>query len=107
MPLLMEREPDRQSHGEIHLAAPAGSRLDPNGDGTRELLLAGGGTLIAGVIAALLTKFVFGGIGIQGPHTNSGWLSLLVAMGCLPFGVLLSLLGFAKWLRNRRTGRRD
>ena len=107
MPLLMEREPDRQSHGEIHLAAPAGLHLDPNGDGTRELLLAGGGTLIAGVIAALLTKFVFGGIGIQGPHTNSGWLSLLVAMGCLPFGVLLSLLGFAKWLRNRRTGRRD
>ena len=45
---------------------------------------------------------VFGGIGTQGPHTNSGWLSLLVAMGCLPFGSLLFLLGAAKWLRNRR-----
>jgi uncharacterized membrane protein YidH (DUF202 family) len=96
----MEREPDKQPRSEIHLA---GARLaDPNDDGTRQLLRTGIGTLVVGIIAALLTRFVFGGIGIQGPHTNSGWLSLLLAMGCLPFGFLLTLLGTAKWLRNRR-----
>jgi hypothetical protein len=71
-------------------------------DGTRQLLLAGVWTLSVGAIAALLTSTVFGGIGRQGPHTNSGWLSLLVAMGCLPFGSMALALGVAKWLRNRR-----
>jgi hypothetical protein len=28
-----------------------------------------------------------------------------VAMTCLPFGVMLTLLGAAKWLRNRRLAR--
>ena len=96
----MEKEPEKQRHSEIHLAASAGS--DPNDDGTRQLLRSGAGTLVLGILAALLTKFVFGGIGSQGPHTNSGWLSLLVTMMCLPFGFLLFLLGAAKWLRNRR-----
>jgi hypothetical protein len=27
---------------------------------------------------------------------------LLLAMMCLPFGTMLTLLGAAKWLRNRR-----
>jgi hypothetical protein len=102
MPLLMEKQPDKPMRRDIHLAAPAGARPDANDDGTRQLLRAGGGTLVVGIIAALLTRTVFGGIGIQGPHTNSGWLSLLVAMGCLPFGFLLFLLGAAKWLRNRK-----
>jgi hypothetical protein len=102
MPLLMEKEPEKQPRSEIHIAAEAGSLPDPNDDGTRQLLRAGLGTLAVGVLAALLTRFVFGGIGPQGPHTNSGWLSLLVAMGCLPFGSLAFLLGAAKWLRIRR-----
>ncbi len=46
-----------------------------------------------------------GGIGQHGPHTNSGWLSLLLAMMCLPFGTMLTVLGAAKWLRNRRLAR--
>jgi hypothetical protein len=71
-------------------------------DGTRQLLLSGFWTLITGVLAALATQTIFGGIGDHGPHTNSGWLSLIVAMMCLPFGSLLFLLGGAKWLRNRR-----
>jgi hypothetical protein len=71
-------------------------------DGTRALLRSGGATLIAGIIAALLTATVFGGISRQGPHTNAGWLSLMVAMMCLPFGLMLFALGAAKWLRNRR-----
>lgn len=107
MPLLMEKEPREPQHSEIHLATPATTRPQPGDDGAGQLLRAGGGTLVTGILAALLTKFVFGGIGIQGPHTNSGWLSLLVAMGCLPFGFLLFLLGAAKWLRNKKTGIRD
>ena len=71
-------------------------------DGTRALLLTGIWTLVAGVLAALLAATVFGGISRQGPHTNAGWLSLMVAMMCLPFGLMLSGLGFAKWMRNRR-----
>jgi hypothetical protein len=75
-------------------------------DGTRQLLLTGIWTLVAGALAALLTATVFGGITRQGPHTNSGWLSLMVAMMCLPFGSTAFLLGAAKWLRNRRQSRR-
>ena len=79
----------------------AGRSSEPQGDGTRELLRWGCWTLAAGVLAALLTRTAFGGIGEQGPHTNSGWLSLIVAMMCLPFGFMLTALGGAKWLRNR------
>lgn len=61
--------------------------------------------LFAGAIAALLTAFVFGGISRQGPHSNTGWLLLMVAMSCLPFGVMLFSLGAAKWFRNRRLDR--
>lgn len=71
-------------------------------DGTVQLLRAGIWILVVGGLAALLTATVFGGIGIHGPHTNSGWLALLLALMCLPFGSMLTLLGAAKWLRNRR-----
>jgi hypothetical protein len=74
-------------------------------DGTAQLLRAGIWILAVGAVAALLTETVFGGIGIHGPHTNSGWLALLLAMMCLPFGSMLTLLGTAKWLRNRRLAR--
>lgn len=71
-------------------------------DGTSQLLRWGAWILAVGILAAFLTRTVFGGIGPQGPHTNSGWLALIVSMMCLPFGFLLFLLGAAKWLRNRR-----
>ncbi|HEY6445508.1 MAG TPA: hypothetical protein VIY53_03545 [Acidobacteriaceae bacterium] len=83
------------------MANPA-SKTEQGDDGTRALLLTGLGTLVAGVLAALLAETVFGGISRQGPHTNAGWLSLMVAMMCLPFGLMLFGLGFAKWLRNRK-----
>jgi hypothetical protein len=73
----------------------------PN-DGTRQLLQTGVWTLAAGVFAAFLASVVFGGISRQGPHTNSGWIALLIALMCLPFGSLAFALGAAKWLRNRR-----
>ncbi len=71
-------------------------------DGTAQLLRAGIWILVVGGIAALATATVLGGIGKHGPHTNSGWLALLLALMCLPFGTMLTLLGAAKWLRNRR-----
>jgi len=77
----------------------------PHDDGTRALLKAGGGMLIAGAVAAVLTATVFGGISRQGPHSNTGWLLLMVAMSCLPFGLMLFALGLAKWFRNRRLER--
>ena len=108
MPYLAERKPEKPSLSETEIALRSdGGRAasdETGSDGTGQLLGAGGGTLLAGILAALLTKFVFGGIGPEGPHTNSGWLSLLVALGCLPFGFMLFLLGAAKWLRNRRAG---
>lgn len=75
--------------------------MQPN-DGTRQLLLAGIWTLAAGIAAALLTSTVFGGISRQGPHTNAGWIFLLIAMMCVPFGSMALALGVAKWFRNRR-----
>lgn len=69
---------------------------------TRTLLRTG--TLIfgTGAISALLTMTVFGGISRQGPHTNSGWLALMLAMGCLPTGFLTLLLGTLKFFGDRR-----
>jgi uncharacterized membrane protein YidH (DUF202 family) len=83
---------------------PKSIQLPPD-DGTRALLRAGAGILLAGILAAVLTATVFGGISRQGPHTNAGWLSLMAAMMCLPFGIMLFALGAAKWLRNRRLRR--
>jgi hypothetical protein len=80
-------------------------KSEQSDDGTRTLLRTGIWTLAAGAVAALLAATVFGGISRQGPHTNAGWLSLMVAMACLPFGLMLFGLGFAKWLRNRRPHR--
>lgn len=71
-------------------------------DGTRQLLLTGFWTLVVGIAAAAAIRLFFGGIGIHGPHTNGGWLSLILAMMCLPFGTMLLVLGGAKYLRNRR-----
>jgi len=75
-------------------------------DGTRPLLQGAFWTLLVGILAALATRFLFGGISAHGPHTNAGWLSLIVAMMCLPFGSMLLLLGGAKYLRNCRLARK-
>lgn len=86
-------------------SSPVETPSPENADGgAGQLLRWGASTLGAGIFFAILTKLVFGGIGSQGPHTNGGWLALIAAMGCLPFGSMLFLLGAAKWLRNRRSG---
>jgi hypothetical protein len=69
---------------------------------TRQLLRTGLAIFITGAVAALLAATVCGGIGRQGPHTNSGWLALMVAMGCLPSGTLTLGLAVAKLIGDRR-----
>ena len=63
---------------------------------TRTILRTGSSIFGAGVLAVVLAFTLFGGIGHQGPHTNGGWLCLMLAMGCLPTGLLTLLLGLAK-----------
>ena len=69
---------------------------------TRQLVRTGLAIFLAGAIAALLAETVFGGVTRQGPHTNSGWLALMVAMGCLPTGTLTLALGLAKLIGDRK-----
>ncbi|HEV2579107.1 MAG TPA: hypothetical protein VGU25_18015 [Acidobacteriaceae bacterium] len=68
---------------------------------TRKILKIGSILVVAGVIAAALMLTVFGGVTHQGPHTNLGWIALVVVMGCLPLGFITLLLGVAKLLGNR------
>jgi hypothetical protein len=99
----MRPRDDTAQQTAAHTRAPRTPLPD---DGTRPLLHGAFWTLLIGILAALATRFVFGGVGIHGPHTNGGWLSLIVTMMCLPFGCMLLLLGGAKYLRNRRLARR-
>ena len=70
---------------------------------TRQLLRTGLTISATGAIAAALIFTTFGGIvRHQGPHTNLGWLALIVAIGCLPTGVLTLLLAVVKLLGERR-----
>jgi hypothetical protein len=69
---------------------------------TRQLLRTGSAIFLAGAVAALLAETLFGGVARQGPHTNTGWLALMVAMGCLPTGTLTLLLGLAKLIGDRK-----
>ena len=91
---MVERAPNKTS--------PKVARMS---DGTPELLRSGGWTVGAGVLAVALLLTVFGGVSRTGAHTNGGWLALIVALMCIPFGGLLLLLGIAKWLRNRSVAR--
>jgi hypothetical protein len=69
---------------------------------TRQLLRTGLAIFLTGAVAALFAATVSGGIGRQGPHTNSGWLALMIAMGCLPTGTLTLLLAIAKLFGDRK-----
>jgi uncharacterized membrane protein YidH (DUF202 family) len=87
---------------------PAGVNEAAN-DGTRQLLQWGGSMVASGLLAALLLETLFGGFSRTGASTNTGWLALIVALMCIPFGGLLLALGVAKWFRNRairRSGER-
>jgi hypothetical protein len=71
-------------------------------DGTIQLLRWGGTMLASGLLATILLETLLGGFSATGAHTNSGWFALIVALMCIPFSLLLLLLGVAKWFRNRR-----
>jgi hypothetical protein len=70
---------------------------------TRKLLTVGSAILLAGIVAALLMITVFGGVTRQGPHTNLGWMALIVVMGCLPLGFITLLLGVWKLFGGRNS----
>ena len=55
-----------------------------------------------GAVAAALMLTVFGGVTMHGPHTNGGWLALMIVMGCLPTGTLTLLLAVAKLVGDRK-----
>jgi hypothetical protein len=84
---------------------PDPSHLTPSDDGTRQLLQWGGSMVGAGILAGVLLLTVLGGYSRLGASTNSGWFALIVALMCIPFGLMLLALGLAKWLRNRRHSR--
>ena len=71
-------------------------------DGTRQLLQWGGSMVGTGVLAIVLLVTVLGGYSRLGASTNAGWFALIVALMCIPFGLMLLALGLAKWLKNRR-----
>jgi hypothetical protein len=58
-----------------------------------------------GLLAVLLLVTLLGGYSRAGASTNAGWFALIVALMCIPFGLLLLTLGVAKWLKNRRESR--
>ncbi len=70
---------------------------------TRTLLRTGLYIFGTGAISAALMLFAFGGVSRQGPHTNLGWLCLMIAMGCLPTGSLTLLLATLKLSGDRRS----
>jgi hypothetical protein len=69
---------------------------------TRKLLRTGFLIFGIGAIAAALIFTSFGGVTRQGPHTNLGWLALMLAMGCLPTGCLTLLLAALKVIGDLR-----
>jgi len=75
--------------------------IQPLQPDTRKLLTTGSAIFGTGLFAALLMLTVCGGVTHQGPHTNSGWLALMVAMGCLPTGALTLALGLVKLVGDR------
>lgn len=96
----------RVTASDVHANAAVPTAVSPANDGTSALLKAGFWIVLGSLFSLLLTETVFGGVGIYGAHSNAGWLSLMFAMMGLPFGLMLLVLGVAKWLRNRRLRRR-
>jgi hypothetical protein len=69
---------------------------------TRKLLTTGTAIFLTGAISVAFMFLAFGGVSHQGPHTTGGWLTLMLAMGCLPTGLLTLLLAFSKLVGERR-----
>lgn len=89
----------------VHTERPRAVKAPQISDGTVELLRGGGFMVGTGLLAGILLLTVLGGVTHTGATTNGGWLALIVALMCLPFGGLLLTLGMAKWFRHRRLQR--
>ena len=74
---------------------------DRTPDGTRELLQGGLLILVTGIACFAVLILFLGGLDRDGAHSNAGWMALVIGMMCLPFGLLLFLLGVAKHFRRR------
>jgi hypothetical protein len=72
---------------------------------TKKILRTASFILGTGLLSVLLIFTLFGGIGPQGPHTNTGWLFLMLAMACLPTGSLTMLLAILKVVHDHRRAR--
>ena len=68
---------------------------------TRKFIKLGSILVGIGVLFIILMLTVFGGVTRQGPHTNLGWISLIVVMGCLPLGAITLLFGLLKLFGNQ------
>jgi hypothetical protein len=68
---------------------------------TRALLRTGSWIFGTGVVCVALLFAVLGGATKHGPHTNGGWLALMIALGCLPTGLLTLALGLSKLIGER------
>jgi hypothetical protein len=75
-------------------------------DGTTQLLRWGSLILATGILAVVLLMTLLGGVGVEGAHSNAGWLALIIGAMCVPFGLMLAALGAAKWLRRRSLSRK-
>ncbi len=97
--------------GGTHATAPAVSSMTAKprrpDDGTHALIQAGSWIMLVAALSLIATLTLFGGIGIDGPHTNAGWLAFMFALMGIPFALMLLVLGVAKWLRNRRLYRKQ
>ena len=69
---------------------------------TRKLLTTGTAILLVGAISALLIFTAFGGVTREGPHTNAGWLALVIALGCVPTAAMTLFLGLIKLIGDMR-----
>ncbi len=74
-------------------------------DGTNQLLRTGAWMLAIGFVSTALAALVFGAFTPQGPSSSAGWLCMMFAIMCLPFGITVSALGLAKSHRNRHLAR--
>ncbi len=69
---------------------------------TRKLLITGLSILSVGALCAGSVAWFFGGYTPHGPQTNSGWLALVFALGCVPTGLLTLLLATLKLIGDVR-----
>ncbi len=77
-----------------------GSKAGKTRRDTRAILRVATSIELLGLVCAFAV-WAGGGLTVHGPHTNIGWLWLIVALGCLPTGTFFLLLGTAKWFNDR------